>query len=67
MTRREVEEMVASHGLVLISLTRNAHWKARVRTPGGAERNVGLPTSCSDVRGLKNKSAQLKKIAAGVL
>ena len=66
MNRTHVEQMLASHGLSLVSLVRNSHWKARVRTPTGQERSVTFPTSESDYRALKNKSAQLRKIAAGV-
>ena len=30
MNRTHVEQMLASHGLSLVSLVRNSHWKARV-------------------------------------
>lgn len=66
MNRAHVVEMVTKHGLALVSLVRNSHWKARVRTPSGQERSVTFPTSESDYRALKNKSAQLRKIAQGV-
>ena len=66
MNRAHVVEMVTQHGLTLVSIVRNSHWKARVRTPAGQERSVTFPTSESDHRALKNKSAELRKIAQGV-
>lgn len=67
MNRRDVGLMLDTHCLVLVGLVRNCHWKARVRTPDGRVVAVTFPTSESDHRALKNKSAQLRKIAQGVV
>lgn len=66
MNRAHVEQMLVVHDLRLVSLVRNCHWKARVKTADGRTATVTFPTSESDHRALKNKSAQLRKIAAGV-
>lgn len=65
MKRKEVKEMVENHGLELVSLSRNNHWKARVRRTDGTERMVTFPTSTSDWRAMKNKNSQLCNIASG--
>ena len=65
MRRREVEQMIAEFGLELVNLTRNNHWKARVRRRDGTEATVIFPTSESDYRALLNKAAQLRNIATG--
>lgn len=65
MKRKEIIEMCESHRLVVVSITRNKHWKVRVRRPDGTERNVIFPSSSSDYRMIKNKSSQLGNIASG--
>lgn len=65
MKRRDVEQMLARFGLELVRLTRNCHWKARVRRRDGSEATVTFPTSTSDHRAMKNKMSQLQNIASG--
>lgn len=66
MNRRDIEQLISDHGLRLVSMVRNKHWKARVVTPHGTVASVTFPNSESDHRALKNKTAQLRKIAQGV-
>lgn len=68
MKLHDIRCMIEETGLVLVSIERNRHWKAEVETPSGDRCKVTFPTSLSDNRrGLKNKAAQLRAIARGVM
>jgi hypothetical protein len=63
--RKEVIEMVEHHGLAVVSIVRNSHWKVRVRRRDGTERYVIFSCTSSEYRAMKNKAAQLRNIATG--
>lgn len=66
MKTREIKKMVEEYDLELVSVEQRNHIKARVRNARGTVYTVIFPCTMGDnVRGWKNKQAQLKQIARG--
>ena len=65
MKKKDVISMVESYGLAVVRVVRNKHWKVWVRRSDGTESCVIFPSSTSDFRAMKNKDAQLRRVANG--
>lgn len=65
MKFRDVEDLIEKAGLMVISVERQSHFKARVRAPDGRESVQVISCTPSDRRALMNIRADLRRFARG--
>lgn len=61
---RELQRTITDCGGIVVSVTRNKHYKLRVRAPDGREKIFVTSVSPSDVSSEHNNRARIKRFLA---
>jgi hypothetical protein len=60
-SERFVRQLFAAHGLNVLAVKRNRHWRVTAQRLGGPELHFTIPVSPSDWRATRNMTAALRR------